>query len=78
MELLAETNGFSVIYRKSKETVDVELFPTWTDSLLVTNWGTNGFVYTMMSETSSNETWKATLPMTNECGYIRLKATIED
>ncbi|MDA3799243.1 MAG: SGNH/GDSL hydrolase family protein [Kiritimatiellae bacterium] len=73
-----ETGTFAVSYRKAKGTEDVLLFPIWTDSLIITNWGTNGFVYTMMSETASNETWKATLPMTNDCGYIRLKATTED
>jgi hypothetical protein len=73
-----DPSTFAVIYKKSKGTEDVLLFPTWTDSLIITNWGTNGFVYTMMSETDSNETWKATLPVTNKSSYIRLKARMQD
>jgi hypothetical protein len=77
MEPMSDVNEFAILYRKSKRAVDVELFPTWSVSLIVTNWETSGFEFEKLSETASNETWKATLPMTNECGYIRLKATTE-
>jgi M6 family metalloprotease-like protein len=73
-----QTNTFAVTYKKAKGIEYVLLFPIWTDSLIITNWGTNGFEYTMISETASNETWKATLPMTNDRGYIRLKAKTID
>ncbi|MDA3799205.1 MAG: hypothetical protein PF692_09015 [Kiritimatiellae bacterium] len=73
-----ETNAFSVTYKKAKGREDILLFPTWTDSLIITNWNKNGFEYTLLSETASNETWKATLPMTNDCGYIRLNAKTTD
>ncbi len=78
MEPLVETNDFSIIYNKSKGAVDVELFPSWTDSLITTNWSANGFEFERLSATSSTETWKATLPMTNDCGYIRLNAKTSD
>ena len=73
-----ETNGVSIIYRKSKGVEGVELFPIWSDSLLPSNWNPNGFEFAIISQTDSNATWKATHSDTGECGYIRLKAQIED
>jgi len=74
MEPVSDTNGVSIIYNKAKRTVDVELFPAWTDCLLTSDWNTDGFDCSLISQTESNETWKATHSITGECGYIRLKA----
>jgi hypothetical protein len=71
-------NGVSVIYNKAKGTVGVELFPAWTDCLLPADWNTDGFELSLRAETSSNETWKATHSVTGECGYIRLRAQMDN
>jgi hypothetical protein len=73
-----EANGVSVIYNKAKGTVGVELFPAWTDCLLPADWNTDGFELSLRAETSSNETWKATHSVTGECGYIRLRAQMDN
>jgi hypothetical protein len=72
------TSGISIIYKKAKETEGVELFPLWSDGLLASNWNSNGFEFLIMSQTDSNETWKATHSVTGECGYIRLEAAMDD
>jgi len=73
-----ETNGVSIIYKKAKGIEGVELFPLWTDYLLPANWNSNGFEFSIISQTDSNATWKATHSVTGESVYIRLKATIDD
>jgi len=69
-----DTNGVSIIYNKAKGSEGVELFPMWSDCLLPSNWNPNGFEFSIISQTASNSTWKATHSVTGECGYIRLKA----
>ena len=73
-----DTNGVSIVYNKAKGTEGVELFPLWSDSLIVSNWNPNGFEFSIISQTDSTETWKATHSITGKCGYIRLKAQVED
>jgi len=78
MEPVADENGVSIVYRKSKGIDGVDLFPIWSDSLLLSNWNPNGFEFAVIDQTDSNVTWKATHSVTGECGYIRLKAQIDD
>jgi len=74
MQPLSETNRFGIVYHKSKDAKYVNLYPMWSNSLITNNWFSNGFKFTMMSETSSNETWKATFQIPISSGYIKLKA----
>jgi hypothetical protein len=78
MEPVADENGVSIIYRKAKGVDGVELFPTWSDSLLLSNWNPDDFEFAVISQTESNATWKATHSITGERGYIRLNVLIED
>ena len=71
-----DTNGVSIVYNKAKGTEGVELFPMWSDCLLPSNWNPNGFEFSIISQTDSTETWKATHSITGKCGYILLKAQI--
>jgi hypothetical protein len=69
-----DTDGASIIYNKSKDAENVQLFPIWSDCLVPADWSANGFEFEKMYETDSQETWKATHSVTGECGYMRLKA----
>jgi hypothetical protein len=73
-----DTNGVSIVYNKAKGTEGVELFPVWSDCLLPSNWNADGFEFSIISQTDSNVTWKATHSIIGECGYIRLKAQTDD
>jgi hypothetical protein len=78
MEPIDDTNGVSIVYNKAKGVDGICLLPLWSDKLLPSNWNPNGFEFSIISETDSNETWKATHSVTGECGYIRLKAEVEE
>jgi hypothetical protein len=77
-QLIEEANTCSIVYKKAKGTEGVELFPLWSDYLLPSNWNSNGFEFSIISQTDSNATWKATHSVTGECGYIRIKAQIDE
>jgi hypothetical protein len=78
MEPVADETGASIIYNKSKDAEDVQLFPIWSDKLVPSNWNADGFEFEKMSETDVSETWQATHSVTGGCGYIRLKATTDE
>jgi hypothetical protein len=67
------SNSASIVYNKSKQAEDIDIFPIWCNSL-DSIWEEDGFQQTLIIETITNETWKASVPMTNGCRYIRLRA----
>lgn len=69
---------FSIIYKKSKSTTQVAVFPEYCTSLTnSSSWSTSEIQESLITSDSSNETWEASVTATNSCGFIRLKAEKE-
>lgn len=75
MQTGSYTGAFEVVYFKSKDTVDVQLDPVWSDSLTNGTWTTTGIATGQLEDEDGREKWKVVVPASQKQGFIRLRAT---
>jgi hypothetical protein len=78
-ELEQSERKFTITYQRSKDAAGVSLYPTWSASLISSDWQSDGFEFQKLSETTTTELWEVSLSLDdNPSAFIRLNADLTE
>ena len=69
----AATGHIVLRYEKSKRATDVQIIPVWSESLVEPAWNSSPIQIVLLGETDTHEILEASLPITEETGFLSLR-----
>jgi hypothetical protein len=73
----ASQEHLTLFFKQSKRRVAARIVPAWAGSLLYSGWETGGVSLVKLSETADQESWKATIPVSADSGFFRIRVEME-
>jgi hypothetical protein len=77
MRIDAASGRMVLRYEKSKQATDVRIVPVWSASLTDPVWSSAAIETSRLGETDTHEIWEASLPMSHEACFMRLRFDLQ-